>query len=98
MEPKLIIHVRNPANKLVEFHLFKGAKLDASIIGPKQLMKLHSGVLEEPELDERIENQILKGVMGECTMDISGTCTIQNAVDLIRALHHRQEVKINFFG
>ncbi len=98
MEPKLIIYVRNPADKLVEFHLSKGAQLDASIIGPQRLMKLHSGVLEEPELEERIENQILKSMMGECTTDISGKCTLQDAVDLIRALHHRQEAKINFFG
>ena len=89
---KLSLKVSNP-NK-VYFTLYEGAKLDASVISPKQLIELHSGIHEEPTLDERIEGQVLKSVFGKCTQDITGKCTLDQAIRLIRALHHRQDVKL----
>lgn len=94
MNPKLIIKALNPTDKFVQFILFKGAQLDASIITPKRLLELQSGILEEANLEEQTESQILKSVMGECTQDISGKCTLKEAVELIRALNHKQEAKI----
>ena len=94
MNPKLIIKVLNPTDKHVQFMLFKGAQLDASIISPKQLYELHEGFYEEQTIEEKIQHQVLKSVMGECTQDIMGKCTLKQAVELIRALNHKQEIKL----
>ena len=80
-----------------QFTLFKGAQLDSSIISPKELIKMHSGIFwEEPTIEERIQTQILKSVMGECTKDIIGKCTLEEAIKLIRALSHKQEIELVF--
>ena len=91
---KLIIKIANPNNSLAQFTLHKGAQLDASIISPKRLIEMQNGILKEPDLEEKVNNQILKSVMGECTQDIKGKCTIEEAIELIRALNHKQEVKL----
>lgn len=91
---KLIIKATNPSDNLVQFILYKGAQLDASIITPKRLIELHDEIWEEPTLDERVQSQALKGVMGECSKDITGTCTLKEAVELLRALNHKQEAKL----
>lgn len=90
MNPKLIIKALTPTDNLVQFILFKGAQLDASIISPKQLIELHDGIYEEQTIEEKIQNQVLKSVMGECTQEITGKCTLKKAVELIRALNHKQ--------
>lgn len=90
---KLLVEVTPRPGPLVNFNLYKGAQLDASIITPERLFYLHNGTFPVLELEERAQSRILKCVMGECTEDISGKCTIQEAVELIRALNHTQEVK-----
>lgn len=92
---KLLIEVANPANNRVQFTLYKGAQLDASVISPKQLIEMHNGVYDEPTLEEKVQNQVLKNVMGECTQDIIGKCSIEQAVKLIRALKHTQNAKVS---
>jgi len=91
---KLTIKMASSNKSLAQFTLYKGAQLDASIINPNQLIKMHNGIQEKPSLEEKIKHQVLKGVMGECTQDITGKCTIGEAVELIRALNHKQEVKL----
>jgi len=77
---KLIIKVTDHANRRAQFTLHKGAQLDASIISPKRLIEMHNGICNEPDLEEKVSNQILKSVMGECTQDITGKCTIEEAI------------------
>jgi len=94
MQPKLVIKITNLSDKLVQFTLFKGAQLDTSIISPKQLIALNNGIPLESELEEEAESRILKSIMGECTQDVLGKCTIIEAIKLIRALNHNKEIKI----
>ena len=92
---KLLVEIISPANNRANFILRKGAQLDASIISPVQLMKLHCGIIEQPTLEEKAQASILKSIMGECTQDITGKCTLKEAVMLIRALNHKQEVEVS---
>lgn len=91
---KLVVKLTAPNKNLALFTLYKGAQLDASIITPTQLIKMHAGTYEAPEIDERAQSQVLKSVMGECLQDITGMCSIGEAVNLIRALSHKQEVEL----
>jgi len=50
----------------------------------------------EISIEDKLSSQVLKGVMGKCNRDITGMCTVEEAVELIRALNHRQEVKVQF--
>jgi hypothetical protein len=93
---KLIIEITSSTENLVRFTLCKGAKLNASIISPKRLIEMHNGIFEPPDLEETVQSQVLKSVMGECTHDINGKCTLKEAVELIRALNHKQEVELVF--
>ena len=90
----LIIKMIKPDDNIVQFMLAKGAQLDAGIISPKQLYQMYDGTYEEQTIEEKIQHQVLKSVMNECTEDIIGKCTLKQAVDLIRALNHKQEVKL----
>ena len=92
---KLFIEITNPANSQAKFTLQKGAQLDVGVISPKRLMELHDGTFEPSTLEEKAQTAILKTVMGECTQTITGICTLKEAVELIRALNHRQEVELN---
>ena len=91
---KLFIELTNPVNSLVNFTLRKGAQLNASIISPARLIELHNGIVEPSTLDDKAQTNVLKSVMGECTQDITGRCTVKEAVELIRALNHKQEVEL----
>ena len=90
----LIIEIPLPISGLAHFTLKKGAQLDASIINPKKLIEMHQGIHEDTTIEDKIESQILKSVMGECSKDIMGKCTKDEAIELIRALNHKQEVKV----
>jgi len=91
---KLIIETTKPAGNLVHFTLYEGAKLNASIISPQRLLEMHNGICEEPKLEERVASQVFKNLTGECTQDIKGKCTLKEAVELIRALNHKQDAKL----
>ena len=91
---KLVIEITSRQEGTAQFTLRKGAQLNASIISPQRLIEMHEGVWDEFTLEEKIQSSILTSVMGECTKDITGICTIKEAVDLIRALNHKQEVKL----
>jgi len=91
---KLVIRFTNATNSTAHFMLYKGAQLDASIISPQELIAMNDGVTTEITMEERLSNQVLKGVMGECIKDFKGKCSVQKAVELIRALNHKQEVKL----
>ena len=91
---KLLIELTNPANSLVKFTLRKGAQLDSSIISPARLIELHNGIVEPSTLDDKAQANVLKSVMGACTQDITGRCSLKEAVELIRALNHKQEVEL----
>ena len=93
---KLLIKIANTDNNLAQFTLHKGAQLDASIISPERLIEMHNGVWEAFTIEEKIQASILTGVMGTCAQDITGTCTIKEAVGLIRALNHKQEIILLF--
>jgi len=91
---KLLIKLPTLTERLAQFTLYKGAQLDASIICPKRLIEMHEGIYEDTDIEERINNQVLKCVMGECTEDITGKCTLKEVVELIRALNHKQEIEL----
>jgi hypothetical protein len=91
---KLLVEVATNNKNRADFTLYKGALLDVSIISPKRLIELHNETYEDTTSEEKAHNQALKGVMGECTKDISGKCTLSEVVELIRAVNHKQEVKL----
>ena len=93
---KLLIEISSTTNSLANFTLRKGAQLDASIISPARLIELHNGIVEPSTLDDKAQANVLKSVMGECTQDITGRCTLKEAVELIRALNHKQEAELTF--
>ena len=94
--PSIMLHVEitSIANNLCQITLHKGAQLYADVITPKRLIELQHGIREEPTLEERAEASILESVKGICTTDITGKCTLQEAVELIRAIDHKQDIKL----
>ena len=94
MSTKLLIKLLSRRDNRFRFFLFKGAQLDASIITPKRLIELQNGIQIESDIEDKTDCQVLKSVMGECTDDITGTCTLEEAVQLIRALNHKQELRL----
>ena len=93
---KLRISVISLEKNTAEYTLYKGAKLDASVINPKQIINLNCGCgfHEEATLEDMMHSRGLKSVMGECTNDITGVCDFKKAVKLIRALHPNQEAEL----
>jgi hypothetical protein len=91
---KLIITIADTDSGMARFTLHKGAQLDAGIISPKRLIEMHLGIRSATDMEDRISSHILKSVMGECTQDITGKCSLDEAVELIRALNYKQDIKL----